>query len=202
MAKVWRFLGPRILALLGPLALYDLRSRIPSPTYPNFVKSLITTAFPTLIAWLQQRTSLLFNSLIQRIPRWRPERWTAEQFWGPCYYCAATSCKIPVHHPYRLPKYGYTTNLRTTSQIQPESCTVWWCDFWYHTLCLSLCSADYEGLANATVWICSTELFSFTDILEWSSWTILSFHVTWNRGTQRNISEYFGKHALPIHLLL
>lgn len=168
----WRKFGVFWVHAFWPFLarLYDVRSRISSPTYPNFVKSLITTAFPTLIAWLQQRTSLLFNSLIQR-------------FWGPYYYCAATSCKIPVHHPYRLPKYGYTTNLRTTSQIQPGSCTVWW---------LRFLVPDYEGLANATVWICSScnhPNYSRSDILEWSSWTILSFHVTWNRGTQRNISE-------------
>ena len=30
------------------------------------------------------------------------------------------------------------------------------CDLWYHARCLSLCSVDYEGLASATVWICSS----------------------------------------------
>lgn len=29
------------------------------------------------------------------------------------------------------------------------------CDLWHHARCLSFCSTDYEGLASASVWICS-----------------------------------------------
>ena len=63
-----------------------------------------------------------------------------------------TPTKSGLHKHYKYPCGICEKPVKSNQKgVQCDSC-----DLWYHLRCLSMCSEDYEGLANASVWICSS----------------------------------------------
>ena len=161
MAKVRGFLGPCILVLFALLIRSKIQKNITNlPKAPGDTdnyrfsnSNCVITAEDDVFVQLANRTNIKMaaGEMKCRIILWSLLLHVLcgdiMQNPGPS---SPSTTKVRIHYkfPCGICKKPVKPNKKG---VQCDGC-----DLWFHASCLSLSSADYEGLASATVWICSS----------------------------------------------